>query len=468
MEYYKYITDKVITDYESLVNNLTQNFNIKFKEEGELFLMYKEIDDKEYNDILLVRNCCGLICNKNDLRIVCYSFDKCLEVEENSNTIHPQINQDNFRVEKTYEGSLIRVYYFNNKWYISTKRCIDAHKAYWISRKSFYELFLDVLPVNFDFTKLSIENCYSFLVSHPENNIIDKNGEYRLFHLSTRNMNTLEIVDNNIGICKPFVYTNINNQNINMVFNNLNSTLDGYMLVDCYGNRQKIESNFYKKIKGLWGNTNNRVYRYLELRKNEQDLKDYIYYFYSDCIQFKKIEKVLISFGKRIHNYYMNKNIKKTGEQLEYPYNKITYAIHGNYLKNRYPVTLTTVMYYLNHLESKHLYHYLNIFLHDKEYHGTDIVPNYPALESETNIIIEDNNWPEPAWNSDNQSELIMSEQNQSEQNQSEQIMSEQIMSEHNQSDLIMSESSYQIEKIDYQNDDNVIIIEPLIASTDN
>ena len=50
MEYYKYITDNSISDYESLVKDLTQKYNIKFKEDGDLFLMYQDIDEKQYND----------------------------------------------------------------------------------------------------------------------------------------------------------------------------------------------------------------------------------------------------------------------------------------------------------------------------------------------------------------------------------------------------------------------------------
>lgn len=438
MEYYKYITDNNISDYESLVQDLTQKFNIKFKEDGDLFLMYQDIDEKQYNDVDLVRNCNGLIAHKSDLKIACYSFDKCLEVDENSNTIHSKIDLDNIRVEKTYEGSLIRVYYYNNKWHISTKKCIDASKAYWISKKSFYDLFLESLSDNFDFNNLSVDNCYSFLLCHPENNIIEKNNDYKLYHLSTRNINSLEIVDHNINIIKPFVYNYINKENIAIVFYNLDLTLDGYMLIDIHGNRQKIESNVYKKIKLLWGNTTNRVYRYLDLRKNESDLKDYAYYFTSDCILFKNIEKALIKFGKRVHAYYMSKNIKKTGEQLVYPYNKITYSIHGQYLKNRYPVTLTTVMYYLNQLDVKQLYHYLNIFINDKEFHGSEQSPLLGYIALDTNIAIIDSNpdqYPDNQNNSDNYFQL--------------------------------EESSYQIETISYQDENQPIIIEPLIVDMD-
>jgi hypothetical protein len=391
MEYYKYINEKSITDYQTLVTDLTTNFNLKFKEEGDLFLIYQDNDETNYNEVALVRNCIGLIGVKETLKVVCYSFDRCFEVEDNTDTIHPQIDINNIRVEKAYEGSLIRVYFYNNCWYVSTKRCIDASKAYWISNKSFYELFTEVLPVNFKFTDLDESYCYSFLLCHPDNNIINKNYSCKVYHLSTRHVDTLSYVDIDIGITKPYVYTNIDSSNINTIFDQYSNEFEGYMLSDINGNRQKVEGKVFKRLRLLWGNTNNRIYRYLQLRKSETDLKDYLSFFFNDCTFFKNIELLIIKYCKKIHKMYLDKNVKKTGEFLNYPYSKITYKLHGDYLNNRAnkkntPVTVTKVMNYINQLDVNQLYHYLNIYLHDKENHSNELYKYNSYINSYYNV----------------------------------------------------------------------------------
>jgi hypothetical protein len=88
---------------------------------------------------------------------------------------------------------------------------------------------------------------------------------------------------------------------------------------------------------------------------------------------------------------YLDKNVKKTGEFLNYPYSKITYKLHGDYLNNRAnkkntPVTVTKVMNYINQLDVNQLYHYLNIYLHDKENHSNELYKYNSYINSYYNV----------------------------------------------------------------------------------
>ena len=51
-------------------------------------------------------------------------------------------------------------------------------------------------------TKLNPNNCYSFIVSHPENNIIYKPVKPILYHISTRDLTNLNEIDEDIGVSK--------------------------------------------------------------------------------------------------------------------------------------------------------------------------------------------------------------------------------------------------------------------------
>jgi hypothetical protein len=278
-------------------------------------------------------------------------------------------------VEKAYEGSLMRVYYFNDKWNISTKKCLDANNAHWIANKSFYELFMECLPENFNIDLLNKDYCYSLLLCHPNNNIITKDKPH-LIHLNTRSVKDLKLVEHDLGFNRPFVYTGYNKDNIRELYNKLNDEYEGYIIIDKNNNRQKIEGKMFRFLKDLWGNTNNRIYRYFELRKDENILINYLTYFKEDALIFKNIEIELIHFFKKIHNLYLERHVKKTNIYLDYPYSTILYKLHGNYMSNKKPITHSSVVLHMNSLNINLLYRYYIAYINNVK-NKTDIGKYY-------------------------------------------------------------------------------------------
>src|SRR3990167_4304531 len=55
------------------------------------------------------------------------------------------------------------VYNVENKWYISTRRCIDASKSIWIKGISYYDMFLQI---GLDFATLNPNYCYQYVLVH--------------------------------------------------------------------------------------------------------------------------------------------------------------------------------------------------------------------------------------------------------------------------------------------------------------
>ncbi|NDG32425.1 hypothetical protein EB118_20415, partial [bacterium] len=45
----------------------------------------------------------------------------------------------------SYEGALIRMFYYKNKWYLSTNRKLDAYRSKWASKESFGSYFFKAL-----------------------------------------------------------------------------------------------------------------------------------------------------------------------------------------------------------------------------------------------------------------------------------------------------------------------------------
>jgi hypothetical protein len=250
----------------------------------------------------------------------------------------------------------MRLYYYNDKWNISTKKCIDASKSKWISEKSFYHLFLECLSDYNIEESLIKTNCYSFILTHPENNIVVKYSNPQLYHISTRDLITLQEIDNDIGITK------LNKQKvekdylpilIGQLLNDTNLSYEGYILVDCKYNRQKLKTSMYKKARSIWGNTNNRFMRFLELRKDLLMLNEYLTYYPCDKENFISYENKISYLANDILQYYVLKHINKTNVKIPFYFSKIIYKLHGDYFKNKVATDYNKIMLTLLDLDAK-------------------------------------------------------------------------------------------------------------------
>lgn len=202
-----------------LINNILLNIN---KENIRKELFKKSILTKEYNEdglILLYykfdspvinelqRECRSLILNLNTLKIVSYSCETCLLNKEGLDFMLLNHNKPKI-INECYEGTYLSLFYFNDKWYLSTRRCLNSKESK-INSKSHYEMFEEVLKKSnykdFDeFTnKLSKNNSYYFVLIHHENkHLIDytykfDNNYTKLCLSSVKNEDMIELLDKN-------------------------------------------------------------------------------------------------------------------------------------------------------------------------------------------------------------------------------------------------------------------------------
>ena len=300
MELLNLIKNNQITNYESLKTILEADpFKLKIKEDNnfpELFLIY--INEESNINLKIVRECNGIIIDKNTLKIVCHTFEKCIDDDK----IDENLDINNLYLEFAFEGTLVRLFYYNNLWRLSTKKCIDASKSKWLSNKNFSELFFECLNgLNIE-DNLNINNCYSFILTHPENKIFVNYENPQLVHISTMDMTILQEVDDSIGIFKQgrekIDVTNLNE--LIIYYKNMNMlNYEGIILIDNKYTRQKFKTNIFIKAKELWGNTNNRFMRYLDLRKNPQLLEEYLSLFEYDKIRFIEYEAKISELAKK-------------------------------------------------------------------------------------------------------------------------------------------------------------------------
>lgn len=388
MELIQFIKENKISNFQTLKTILEATpYNLKIKEDESypnLFLIHSK-EDSDFS-IKIVNECNGIILDKNTFKILCYTFDKCKDGD-----MPPNMNVNDIYFEYALESTLIRAFYYENKWVLSTKKCIDGNKARWLSSKSFVELFFDYIQNNDFFQNLNTSYCYSFLLTHPENNIVVQYNNPSVYHLSTRDMDTLQEIDTNIGfnIFIKLMRIKVNPDNLNymlsQISNDNNLNYEGIMFVDSNYNRWKIRTPMFSYVRSLWGNSNNRFFRYLELRKDSELLKEYLKYFHQDKDKFVNYENRISVFAKSLLDFYIDKHIKKTNNKLPYYFVKIIYELHGEYLKDRIVTNYNKVMLKLLSLDAKKLCYMFN----QEEKYNSQI--NNNMMDDSDNIAISNN-----------------------------------------------------------------------------
>jgi hypothetical protein len=364
MEFYNFVNANNITSFEVLKKTVeAEPYFLKIKEDNkcpDLALLHSQ-SNSDVN-LSIVRICNGLIIDKNNLKIVCYTFEKL----KDDNVPVDEVNYNECFIEDAVEGTLFRLYFYNNVWQLSTKKCLCASSSKWISQKNFQELFMEATTPEL-INNLNTMNCYSFILSHPENNIIHKQSMPILYHISTRDLNTLTEIEEYVGVPKiPRIplSTYLENTNISSIYsnyiNNTNLNTEGYVFIDQTYKRHKIIKNNIKHVRQLWGNNNNRFFRYLELRKDNNLLTEYINHFPNDKDSFVDYEKKVYDLANSILDVYMNKFVNKTNTIVPFYFKKIIYILHGDFLKSREQTNKFKIMNYLLLIDPKEICFMMN------------------------------------------------------------------------------------------------------------
>ena len=378
-KYYSFLKENNISSYNSLKEYVEQDmFKLKVKEDKEnadLAVIFNDSNSNIENEFVRFFN--GVIIDKNTLKIVCYTFDKCME----DNVINKELFDTDMIIQPVFEGTLIRVFYHNDRWNISTKKMINAFNAKWASEKSFGEMFNEIFGDYSEYSKVlpNTNYCYSFLMGHKENNIIKNDNNY-IIHLNTIDLeNNIEIdfqlnnESRNISHINNYKsdIMNMNQESIENYINSLKNNISmneiGYMFINKDGIRQKFIKNNYNEIRELWGNTNNRLFRYLHLRKNPDTLKKYLDTFSVDKQLFLTYETYLMNIATFILNIYRNRHISKSITKVPFYLRDIIYKVHGLYLQSKNKVSFQDINVLLHDLDEKKFCFIINHIEKDKK-----------------------------------------------------------------------------------------------------
>ena len=247
-----------------------------------------------------VRECRGLILDEDDdWSIVCYPFKKFFNAREKHAA---EINWKTARAWEKVDGSLMTLYYYKGKWYVSTTGTPDADCPLQKTDLTYREKFNELLFQQLRAARLKIEDvffpdhCYMFELVGPDNRIVVRYPEWKLYLLGVRKLFDLSewFFFHGHGIGGTFDMPEIFYFSSLEEAENAAAALDpmgceGFVVCDSSFNRLKIKSPRYVELHHLKSELTPR--RLLEvIRRGESS--EFLTYFPEWSPEFSRMEAV--------------------------------------------------------------------------------------------------------------------------------------------------------------------------------
>jgi len=295
----------------------------------------------------------GAIINKEN-KIICLPPVKSFEINDNSNNS----TGNEIVYETLLDGTMINLFYHNDKWLISTRSEIGGYNK-WQNKKSFRQMFDECC--NLDENILDKTISYSFVMRHKENRNITPIYDNILILVEAYKYNQDKIERLDISQFKHFnceVVDQYSSKDEFMKFYEgpvIPYYIKGYTIKSGLY-RYKWLNPYFEEVKNLKINMNNHLLNYIELRRNN-NLKKYLRYFPEHIHLFNNYKNKIHQLSNELFNIYKNVYIHKTLNKDDTPYylNPLIYDIHGKYLSTKQPTTWQTIKDYIHIMPIKKL-----------------------------------------------------------------------------------------------------------------
>lgn len=316
------------------------------------------------NDSNIIMECRGIVFDKDTLISKCfpYTVEYTEQDDPEIKTLNLDLNSCQFYT--SYEGCTIKMFNYNDKWYVSTNRKLNCFLSKWASKVSFGDFFVDALTYQFENNERLRENVkFEKGVDNPidvfTTAVLDKNKQYvflllnnsenrivcdspeapTIFHVGTFSNNDGNFVlsmDEDIYIPYPERHSFSTLEQIyDHVYKTDYQKTQGIVVFAPNNKQYKILNLEYRQLYDARGNEPSINYRYLQVRM-DVDKNKMIRYLYPTFISnFEEYENYLYDTAKLIYRSYVDRFINKKNVTLPKEEYRIMSAAHTWYLSNR-------------------------------------------------------------------------------------------------------------------------------------
>lgn len=335
---------------------------LKYKDDENVMLIFSDVNQRTDNP--LTDDIKSLILDKKTLEPITTQFNKIIYNKDAIEYLQTK-DWNGATIKECYEGTMILVFYHADKWYVCTRKCIDAKTSFWVKDVSYYDLFVEAIDGKFKFDDLNKEYCYHFILLHHLNkNIVNYQNfdeKYKTVALAmTTKKTTFEKVEYHINdtIKYPKVIQCSSLEETRQKLSQLSRhdtlnqqiTTEGF-IIEYQEDKQltilKLQTHLYEYVASLKPNVNNMDAMFLELYQKDKlvDVAPYFTRNSRDVVvrihnSFRNITSELLPL------YHDTRNHKSPElyDLLPTSYKNILYAIHGLYIKKKSTATQVDVV----------------------------------------------------------------------------------------------------------------------------
>ena len=359
----------IVSEFSQSSNTRLEQKEISSENSNSLKKEEKEENFNKNSEVLptkdpliadIEKSCRSYIFEKSTLLPIATQFNKIIY----NNDAIEYLNKVDWKqvvVQPCYEGTMLLVYHHNNKWYISTRRCLDSSNSKWVKNKSYKEMFYEAIEGKMKLDDLNKNYCYHFILVYYKNrNIVSYSNlgkEYKeVYHAMTTEKYTLkEVVENNLSE-KILTVDTLQFNNLESVITSLLETnernirntkisTEGYIFKVYEGELYKspftilkIQTQIYQKLIKMKPNNSNIYQSCLELYQKDK-LLEFLPYFSSIANGgIQRYNKAMRTISREILDLYHCTRQKRNPEiyyNLTDEYRKVLYNIHGVYIELR-------------------------------------------------------------------------------------------------------------------------------------
>lgn len=303
-------------------------------ENGLALYSYRECDN---NSPVEVKQCRGLVVEEDTKNILWKTFGYIDEFVDEM----PDYDTADYELYNAYEGTSLRLFYYNNRWMLCTHRKLDAFKSRWSSVKSFGQMFVDSLMSGYglvytdfletlDTTKLYV----FFLRTSAQNRMVCLAGPYNeLYHSAT--FDAAGLADDNIGIRKQhklIIPGDVDRvEYILSVVRNTDPMWAVGVILRKGMHEVKILNKEYVCMRDVRGNEPSLAFRYLQIRADVGMYAPFMRLYWMHEPMFEEIEQKIRCVAERLTTLFVARHIKNHFEYLpttEHILLKKAYACH--------------------------------------------------------------------------------------------------------------------------------------------
>ena len=319
--------------------------------------------------------------------VVCFSPPKTLSGEYFMSK-YPK-KTENIVAEEFIEGTMINVFYDPTIgcWQIATRNTVGAEVVFYKwSNKTFNQMFFEACEKNnLNIDNLNSNNCYSFVLQHPENRIVVPFKQPQLYLVGIYRINQegdkINVTEDdipdyekeewkmsgiNIKFPERYEFSSYTELIEKFASGNTPYNILGVIVKNTItGERTKFRNPIYEEVRHLKGNQPKMQYQYLCLRHSGR-LPQFLKYYPETKDEMTKYREQVHMFTENLHKNYVSCYVKKQQKLGLYPpqYRTHMFKLHEHFTTNLRPnglhISNSEVIKYVNNLHPSLLMYCLN------------------------------------------------------------------------------------------------------------